>query len=371
MDKLFTSESVSQGHPDKMADQISDFILDRIIEKDNRAHVACETFITKDLVILGGETKTKAVIDVEQAVRYILKKIGYDREDIGFNFKSCNIINVIGKQSEDIFNSIGKNKKQNAGDQGSVFGYAVNETKNFMPTPIVYAHEIMKKHADIRKQGGADWLYPDAKVQITYIYRNGKPFKIDSLVFSTHHSSIIDRKNIIEFSMEEIIKKTIPKKFINKNTKYYINQSGRFCVGGPTGDCGLTGRKIIVDTYGGASKHGGGAFSGKDPSKIDRSAAYMARYLAKNIVALGLSKKCEIQISYVIGKSDPVSLYVVTFNTSNLKDNDIALFIKKNFDLSPKGIIHFLDLLRPIYSDTSFHGHFGRNEKNFTCCKDQ
>jgi len=366
MQKLFTSESVSAGHPDKMADQISDGVLDEIIRQDIYSHVACETFITKGMVLVGGELKTDANIDLDKIVRNVIKDIGYDNDNLGFNGNNCAIINVIGKQSSDILQSINKGEIKNAGDQGSVFGYATEETEEFMPSPIVYANKIIKRHDEIRKQKNIVWMFPDAKSQITFLYENNKPVSIESIVFSTHHDTYISRQDLIEFVMEDIIKKTIPKKYIHKNTKYYINKSGRFCIGGPVGDCGLTGRKIIVDTYGGASKHGGGAFSGKDPSKIDRSAAYMARYLAKSIVFSKLAKRCEIQISYVIGKSKPTSLSVETFNTGKLTSSKLIDIINNNFDLTPSGIVKFLDLLRPIYRDTSVFGHFGRKEKNFT-----
>lgn len=365
---LFTSESVSEGHPDKIADQISDHILDKIIEQDIYSHVACETFITKGIVLVGGELKTTSNIDVEEIVRKILKKIGYKEDKIGFNGNSCAIINVMGKQSKDITDSIKtlKPKIKNAGDQGSVFGYAVKETKQLMPAPITYAHKLIERHYDIRKTEKVDWLFPDAKSQVTFKYEKARPVGIDSIVFSTHHDINVKRSTIVDFVMEEIIKKSIPNSLLNVNTKFYINQSGRFCIGGPVGDCGLTGRKIMVDTYGGYSRHGGGAFSGKDPTKIDRSAAYMARYLSKNIVASNIAQKCEIQISYVIGKTDPISLSVNTFNTSNIDDEKISSFIKTNFDLTPSGIINFLDLLKPIYTATSFHGHFGREKESFS-----
>lgn len=366
MYRLFTSESVSGGHPDKIADQISDYILDKIIEKDKNAHVACETFVTKNLVVVGGEIKTEASVNIEKSVRDIINRIGYNRDVLGFNGKNCKIINVIGKQSEDIYNSIKKGRKKNAGDQGSVFGYAVNETTNLMPAPIFYAHALIRRYHEIRKDKNITWLFPDAKSQVTFLYKDNKPIKITSIVFSMHHSEDTNRKNIIDFVQEEIIKKCIPIHLIDKNTNYYINQSGRFCIGGPAGDCGLTGRKIIVDTYGGFSKHGGGAFSGKDPSKIDRSAAYMARYLCKNIVGNNLSKKCEIQISYVIGRPEPLSLTVNTYNSGKIKDDILSEIIKKNYDLSPQGIIDFLTLLRPIYTNTAFLGHFGRTEADFT-----
>jgi S-adenosylmethionine synthetase len=366
MYKLFTSESVSNGHPDKIADQISDAILDEIIKIDKKSHVACETFITTGMVLIGGELKTKAFMDLEGVVRKTIKNIGYDRDDLGFNGSNCAVVNVMGKQSQDIFDSIHSDEEQKAGDQGSVFGYATNETNVLMPAPIVYANMLMKKHYELREKSKTTWLLPDAKSQITFLYEHDKPVRIESIVFSTHHDKSISKNDLVEFIMEEIIKKTIPKGYIHKKTKYYINESGRFLIGGPKGDCGLTGRKIIADTYGGASKHGGGAFSGKDPSKIDRSAAYMSRYIAKNLVASGIAKKCEIQISYVIGKSHPISLSVDTFNTSKIENSVLCNIIKNNFDLSPKGIINFLDLLRPIYRKTSSYGHFGRSEKEFT-----
>ena len=366
MDKLFTSESVSEGHPDKIADQISDTILDSMINKDNLSHVACETFITNGMVLVGGEIKTNADVDIDNLVRNTLKKIGYDKDELGFNGNTCAVINVLGKQSVDISDSIDKGEKQNAGDQGSVFGYAINETETLMPLPFFYANKLIEQHSITRRENKIDLLYPDAKSQITFSYKNGKPHKAKSVVFSTHHNKIMKSKDIVEIVMEEIIKKTIPIDFIDRDTKYYINESGRFTIGGPVGDCGLTGRKIIVDTYGGFAKHGGGAFSGKDPSKIDRSAAYMARYLAKSIVFANICKECEIQISYVIGRSDPLSISVNTFRENTSQEEKLCSIIKRNFDLSPMGIINFLQLLNPIYAITSFHGHFGRAGASFT-----
>ena len=364
MYKLFTSESVSEGHPDKIADQISDAILDEIIKKDKFAHVACEVFISKNLVLIGGEIKSEAKINAERIARKTVQEIGYNSEKIGFNHASCSILNFMGEQSEDIYNSIHKDKKQNAGDQGSVFGFATNETKNYMPAPIQYSHLLMMKHSELKKKH--PFLYPDAKSQVTFLYENGKPIYIKSIVISSHHSSEIEKKELFEFMMDELIKTTIPSKLLKKNTEIFINPSGRFIIGGPMGDCGLTGRKIIVDTYGGFAKHGGGAFSGKDPSKIDRSAAYISRYIAKNIVASNLAEKCELQLSYVIGYANPISISINTFKTNKICESEIINIIKNKFDLSPEGIIKKLDLLRPIYKKTASYGHFGRNEKDFT-----
>ncbi|QJC38066.1 methionine adenosyltransferase [Enterobacteriaceae endosymbiont of Donacia marginata] len=361
---LFTSESVSEGHPDKIADQISDAILDKIIEQDINSRVACETYIKNNIVLIGGEITTKAKINIEKITRKTIKEIGYTNPDRGFDASTCTILNIISKQSKDINKGITSNldkANQKAGDQGFVFGYATNETNVFMPAPIIYAHKLMYQQALIRKKKILSWLEPDAKSQITFKYKNDKIIDIDSVVLSTQISKEISSKKLEEAIMEEIIKPVLPKIWINKKTKFFINPSGRFIIGGPISDCGLTGRKIIVDTYGGMARHGGGAFSGKDPSKIDRSAAYAARYIAKNIVASSLASRCEIQIAYIIGIAKPISIMVNTFGTGKVSDKKITLFIKKNFDLRPFSLITMLDLLKPIYKKTASYGHFGRN----------
>ncbi|HET9678798.1 MAG TPA: methionine adenosyltransferase [Buchnera sp. (in: enterobacteria)] len=361
---FFTSESVSEGHPDKVADQISDALLDAFLIQDPNSHVACETYVKTGMVLVGGEINTIASIDVEAIVRDTIRKIGYIDSNSGLDADSCSILNTFGKQSLDIRKGINKNSfnpyDQRAGDQGIVFGYATNETDVLMPAPIVYAHRLVETHSKIRKKNLFSWLRPDAKSQITFEYNSGKIVGVDTIVFSTQHSKMVSNKEIRDFVMEEIIFSVIPKEWINKNTKFYINPTGRFVVGGPLGDCGLTGRKIIVDTYGGMARHGGGAFSGKDPSKIDRSAAYAARYIAKNIVAAGIAEKCEIQLSYAIGVSNPISIMVDTFGTSKMSNENLVKLIKKIFDLRPYGIIKMLDLLNPIYLETSVYGHFGR-----------
>ncbi|QJC33623.1 methionine adenosyltransferase [Enterobacteriaceae endosymbiont of Donacia provostii] len=361
---LFTSESVSEGHPDKIADQISDAILDNILKQDIYARVACETYIKNNMVLIGGEITTTANINIEKIVRKTIKEIGYNNSINKFNADTCTILNIISKQSEDINNGITSHLNeynQGAGDQGLVFGYANNETNVFMPAPILYAHKLMYQQAQIRKKKILSWLEPDAKSQITFKYKNNKIINIDSVVLSTQISKEISSKKLEEAIMEEIIKPVLPKKWINKQTKFFINPCGRFLIGGPFGDCGLTGRKIIVDTYGGMARHGGGSFSGKDPSKIDRSAAYVARYLAKNIVASKLASHCEIQIAYIIGIAKPISIMVNTFGTSKVSDKNIMLFIKENFDLRPFNLIKMLNLLKPIYKKTASYGHFGRN----------
>ncbi|QJC30758.1 methionine adenosyltransferase [Enterobacteriaceae endosymbiont of Macroplea appendiculata] len=360
---LFTSESVSEGHPDKMADQISDAILDHIIMKDKKAKVACETYIKTGMVLIGGEITTNAHINIENIVRNTIKNIGYIHPNMGFDASSCAILNIIGQQSEDIAKGI-YNKNiydQGAGDQGLVFGYATNETDVLMPAPITYAHRLVYKQAQVRKKKILKWLRPDAKSQITFSYINNKINSIHSVVLSTQVKNHIPHKVIEEACMEEIIKPILPKKWITKNTKFFINPAGRFVIGGPLSDCGLTGRKIIVDTYGGMARHGGGAFSGKDPSKIDRSAAYAARYIAKNIVASSLASKCEIQIAYIIGRAKPISIMINTFGTSTISNEKLLFYIDKIFDLRPFYLIQMLDLLRPIYQQTSVYGHFGRN----------
>jgi len=365
---LFSSESVSEGHPDKIADQISDAILDAIIKKDLNAHVACETLVKTGMVLVAGEVNTSSWVDIEEIVRKVIIDIGYIKPSQGIDGMSCSVLNAIGKQSPDIIMGIKKEKERNqgAGDQGIMFGFACDETDVLMPAPIIYANRLMKKQSEIRKSGKLNWLYPDAKTQITFQYINNVPCNIDTIIFSTQHAPNIQKKVLEEAVHEEIIKKVIPKKFLTSKTKYFINPTGKFTVGGPQGDCGLTGRKIITDTYGGMSRHGGGAFSGKDPSKVDRSAAYMMRYIAKNIVAAKLAKKCEIQISYAIGISEPISIYVNTFGTGKITNTNLLFLIKKYFSLKPNSIIKKLDLLRPIYQKTSVYGHFGREEKNFT-----
>ncbi len=361
---LFTSESVSEGHPDKIADQISDAILDELIIKDKYSRVACETYVKTGIVIVGGEITTSAWIDIEYVVRNTIKNIGYVDSSMGFDAYSCAVLSTIGKQSIDISRGV-NNKYLNhlgAGDQGFMFGYATDETDVLMPAPIVYAHRLVYKQSELRKRGVLPWLCPDAKSQITFCYSNDNIVSIDNVVFSTQHLEYIDYKSLRDAVMDEIIFPVLPKKWLNKRTKYYINPTGRFVIGGPIGDCGLTGRKIIVDTYGGMARHGGGAFSGKDPSKVDRSGAYMARYIAKNIVAAGIAKKCEIQISYVIGLSKPVSVMVETFGTEIDSSINFSSLVLDIFDLSPGGIIKNLDLLNPIYLKTASYGHFGREE---------
>ena len=363
----FTSESVSEGHPDKIADQISDAILDAILLQDKQARVACETLVKTGMILVAGEMSTHAWVDIEDLSRKVLKEIGYT-QDMGFSYDTCAILNAIGKQSPDI--ALGINKaspaQQGAGDQGMMFGYASNETDSFMPAPIYYAHLLMEKQATIRKQGILPWLRPDAKSQVTFHYENNKPVCIKSIVLSTQHAPDVLQADIIEGVMEEIIKPVIPRAFLSPQTNYYINPTGRFIIGGPQGDCGLTGRKIIVDTYGGMARHGGGAMSGKDPSKVDRSAAYAARYVAKNIVAANLAQKCEIQISYAIGIAQPLSVYINTFGTGSIPDEQILSIIDRVFDLTPYGIITSLNLLNIPYFPTAAYGHFGRSGPNFT-----
>ncbi len=360
----FTSESVSEGHPDKIADQISDAILDFIISKDKLAKVACEVYIKNNIVIVGGEISTSISFNIEKIVRNTIKNIGYINSNDFFNFNTCVIINILSKQSPDIYMGIKKEKfsNQGAGDQGIMFGYASNETNVYMPAPILYAHGLVKRQSELRKNKILPWLCPDAKSQITFIYKNNSILGIDTVVFSTQHLNSINYKELKESIMEEIILYVLPKKWLNKNTKYFINPTGRFVIGGPMGDCGLTGRKIIVDTYGGIARHGGGAFSGKDPSKVDRSGAYMARYIAKNIVAAGLADKCEIQISYAIGITLPISININTFGTEKVLIKNLLKAINIFFDLRPGKIIKKLDLLNPIYYKTASYGHFGREE---------
>lgn len=364
----FTSESVSEGHPDKVADQISDAVLDALLAQDSRSRVACETLVKTGMVILAGEITTNAWVDLEALVRKVVCDIGYDHGDIGFDGQSCAVLNAIGKQSADIAMGVDEddNHEQGAGDQGLMFGYASNETDVLMPAPITYSHLLVKRQAEVRKNKTLPWLRPDAKSQITFRYENNKPVAIDAVVLSTQHSPEINNKSLHEAVMDEIILPVLPKEWLHKDTKYFINPTGQFIIGGPVGDCGLTGRKIIVDTYGGMARHGGGAFSGKDPSKVDRSAAYMARYVAKNIVAAGLAERCEIQVSYAIGIAEPTSITVETFGTSKLSEDRLVQIIRDNFDLRPKGLIKMLDLLRPIYQTTAAYGHFGRTEDTFS-----
>jgi S-adenosylmethionine synthetase len=359
--KVFTSESVSEGHPDKIADQISDAILDAILIQDPHARVACETFVKTGMVLVGGEITTSAWVDVEEIAREIIKDIGYNHSEMGFDWASCAVLSAIGKQSPDIALGVNQKTVLGAGDQGMMFGYASKETETYMPAPIAYAHLLMIKQASLRKEKKIPWLRPDAKCQLTLIYEQGKPIGVDTIVFSTQHEPQISHKEIIEAVKEEIIKTTLPLEWLTPQTKYFINPTGRFVIGGPLGDTGLTGRKIIVDTYGGMARHGGGCFSGKDASKVDRSGAYAARYVAKNIVAAGLAEKCEVQISYAIGIAEPTSISVETFGTSTIGDREIIQLITNNFDLTPKGIIEHLQLLRPIYRETATYGHYGRN----------
>ena len=365
---LFTSESVSEGHPDKVADQISDAILDAIFEQDPKARVACETLINTGMVVLSGEITTTAWVDMQEIVRNTVRNIGYTSSEMGFDADSCAVITSIEKQSPDIAMGVDEDEdhEQGAGDQGLMFGYASNETDVLMPAPITYAHKLVKRQAEVRKNGTLSWLRPDAKSQVTFRYEDGKPVSIDAVVLSTQHSPDIGLDSLREAVMDEIIKHVLPEELINKDTKFFINPTGKFVIGGPVGDCGLTGRKIIVDTYGGMARHGGGAFSGKDPSKVDRSAAYAGRYVAKNIVAAGIADKCEIQVSYAIGVAEPTSISVETFGTGKIDDSRIEELVREHFDLKPKGLIQMLDLLRPIYGNTAAYGHFGRTEDNFT-----
>jgi S-adenosylmethionine synthetase len=361
---LFTSESVGEGHPDKMADQISDAILDAILAQDTRSRVACETLTKTGMVLVAGEITTNAMIEVEHIVRQTVLEIGYDHSDKGFDGTTCAVLNGLGKQSQDIAQGVDRKspEEQGAGDQGLMFGYATNETDSLMPAPIIFSHRLVEKQAAARKSGKLPWLRPDAKSQVTFRYEDDKPVGVDAIVLSTQHSPDISLKDLQEAVMEEIIKPVIPTKWITKDTQYHINPTGRFVIGGPMGDCGLTGRKIIVDTYGGFARHGGGAFSGKDPSKVDRSAAYACRYAAKNIVAAGLADRCEIQVSYAIGVARPTSVTVETFGTNKVPEDKIVAAANKHFDLRPYGIIKMLDLLRPIYKKTASYGHFGRDE---------
>lgn len=363
-DFLFTSESVSEGHPDKIADQISDAILDAILTKDPDARVACETFIKTGMVVVGGEISTSAWVDVEHITRDVIRQIGYNSSEMGFDWQSCAVLSAMGKQSPDIAQGVDKSIKeeQGAGDQGLMFGYASNETDVLMPAPITYAHRLVMQQAKLRKTNKLPWLRPDAKSQITFRYINGKPTSVDAIVLSTQHDPDIKQNDLIEAVIEEIIKPTLPANYFTKDTRFFVNPTGRFVIGGPMGDCGLTGRKIIVDTYGGMARHGGGCFSGKDPSKVDRSGAYAGRYVAKNIVAAGIAERCEIQISYAIGVAEPIAIHVETFGTGKISDNLIIKLIREHFDLRPYGIIKMLDLLHPIYFATASYGHFGRED---------
>ncbi|TVP15440.1 methionine adenosyltransferase [Shewanella sp. KCT] len=361
---LFTSESVSEGHPDKIADQISDAVLDAILEQDPKARVACETYVKTGMVMVGGEVTTSAWVDIEELTRKTVREIGYTHSDMGFDADSCAVLNAIGKQSPDINQGVDRAdpKEQGAGDQGLMFGYASNETDVLMPAPITYAHALVKRQSEVRKDNTLPWLRPDAKSQVTFAYEDNKIVGIDAVVLSTQHCDSVSQADLIEGVMETIIKPVLPAQWLNKDTKFFINPTGRFVIGGPMGDCGLTGRKIIVDTYGGMARHGGGAFSGKDPSKVDRSAAYAARYVAKNIVAAGLADRCEIQVSYAIGVAEPTSISVETFGTGKVSEEVLIGLVRQHFDLRPYGLTEMLDLARPIYKATAAYGHFGRNE---------
>ena len=361
---LFTSESVSEGHPDKIADQISDAVLDEIIKQDPKARVACETYVKTGMALVGGEITTSAWVDIENLAREVICDIGYTSSEMGFDGRSCAVLNAIGKQSADINQGVDRESplEQGAGDQGIMFGYATNETDVFMPAAITYAHRLMERQAQVRKSGKLDWLRPDAKSQLTFKYEDNNIVGIDAVVLSTQHAETISQKDLHEGVMEEIIKPVLPAHWLSKDTKYFINPTGRFVIGGPMGDCGLTGRKIIVDTYGGAARHGGGAFSGKDPSKVDRSAAYAARYVAKNIVAAGLADRCEIQLSYAIGVAEPTSIMIETFGTGKVANELLVNLVRDFFDLRPYGLIKMLDLIQPIYRQTAAYGHFGREQ---------
>ncbi|MEJ2602266.1 MAG: methionine adenosyltransferase [Gammaproteobacteria bacterium] len=365
---LFTSESVSEGHPDKVADQISDAVLDAILTDDTEARVACETLVKTGMVIVAGEITTSAWVDIEALVREVVLDIGYNSSDMGFDGESCAVLNAIGKQSPNIAQGVDRadKRQQGAGDQGLMFGYATNETDVLMPAPITFAHRLVKRQADVRKCGDLTWLRPDAKSQVTFRYEDHEPVAIDAVVLSTQHAPDISQADLREAVMEEIIKPVLPADWLTKDTVYHINPTGSFVIGGPMGDCGLTGRKIIVDTYGGSARHGGGAFSGKDPSKVDRSAAYACRYVAKNIVAAGLAERCEIQVSYAIGVAEPTSISVRTFGTGKVAEEKLTALVREHFDLTPYGILEMLDLVRPIYRPTSAYGHFGRMDADFT-----
>ena len=367
---LFTSESVSEGHPDKVADQISDAVLDAILAQDKRARVACETLVKTGVAIVAGEVTTSAWVDLEQLVRKVIVDIGYNSSEVGFDGATCGILNIIGKQSPDINQGVDRKnpEEQGAGDQGLMFGYACDETKELMPAPIYYSHRLVEQQAKVRKAKNSKlpWLRPDAKSQVSLRYRDGVAVGVDAVVLSTQHDPSVKYKTLKEAVMEEIIKPVIPAKWITKATKFHINPTGQFIIGGPVGDCGLTGRKIIVDSYGGWARHGGGAFSGKDPSKVDRSAAYAARYVAKNIVAAGLAKRCEVQVSYAIGVAEPTSIFVTTFGTGTVGDDKLEKLVRKHFDLRPYGIVKMLDLIHPMYQVTASYGHFGRKPYDVT-----
>ncbi len=361
---VFTSESVSEGHPDKMADQISDAVVDAMLKDDPESRVAVETMVKTGMVIVAGEVRTSTYVELEDLIREVVLGIGYDSSDVGFDGASCAVLNAIGKQSSDIAMGVdsGDSKEQGAGDQGLMFGYATNETDVLMPAPIYYSHRLVEKHAELRKNGTHAWSRPDSKSQVTLRYENGKPVAVDAVVLSTQHSPDISQKDIHEAVMEDIIKPVLPAEWLHAGTKYHINPTGQFIIGGPVGDCGLTGRKIIVDTYGGMARHGGGAFSGKDPSKVDRSAAYATRYVAKNIVAAGLADRCEIQVSYAIGVAEPTSISIETFGTGKIDDAKISELVREHFDLRPGGLVEMLQLKKPIYQPTAAYGHFGREE---------
>ena len=366
--QTFTSESVSEGHPDKVADQISDAVLDAILQEDPLARVACETLVKTGMVIIAGEVTTTAWVDLEDIVRHTIRDIGYNSSEIGFDGASCAVLNAIGKQSPDIAMGVDESAdhEQGAGDQGLMFGYASNETDVLMPAPITYAHRLVRRQAQERKNGNLTWLRPDAKSQVTFRYENGRPAGIDAVVLSTQHGPELSLKTIREAVMDEIILPVLPAEWLHKDTRFFINPTGRFVIGGPMGDCGVTGRKIIVDTYGGMARHGGGAFSGKDPSKVDRSAAYAARYVAKNIVAAGLAERCELQVSYAIGVAEPTSISITTFGTGKIDEERMVQLVREHFDLRPRGLVKMLDLLRPIYKATASYGHFGREDGVFS-----
>ncbi len=364
---LFTSESVSEGHPDKIADQVSDSILDAILEQDSKARVACETMITTGFAVIAGEISTKCYVEIPKIVRKTIKNIGFSHSDMGFDFETCGVMVALDEQSQDIAQGVDDDKhEQGAGDQGMMFGYASDETSELMPAPIMYSHKLVRKLAELRKKGVLPYLRPDSKSQVSVRYENHKPVCIETIVISTQHNPGVSNKQIRSEITEQVIQKVIPKKFQHKKMKIHINPTGRFVIGGPHGDCGLTGRKIIVDTYGGFARHGGGAFSGKDPSKVDRSAAYMARYIAKNLVAAKVANRCEVQLAYAIGVADPVSVCVETFGTHNVNPDILEDLVRSHFNLKPAGIVKTLDLLKPRYSPTAAYGHFGRKEKSFT-----
>jgi S-adenosylmethionine synthetase len=369
-DFIFTSESVSEGHPDKVADQISDAILDAIIVQDPKARVACETLVTTGMAMIAGEITTSAYVDMRDIVRETIREIGYNDSSMGFDYETCAVLTSIGRQSPDISQGVTEGEglfvEQGAGDQGLMFGYACNETPELMPMPITFAHKLTKRLADVRKSGLLNFLRPDSKSQVSIQYINDKPIRVDTVVVSSQHMPDVTYETLREGIIEEVVRKVIPAELLDEDTKYFINPTGRFVVGGPMGDCGLTGRKIIVDTYGGQGSHGGGAFSGKDPSKVDRSASYMARYVAKNIVASGLADKCEVQLAYAIGVAEPVSVMINTFGTGKIPSNEIAKITREEFDMRPRAIIEALDLLRPIYLKTAAYGHFGRELPEFT-----